>query len=188
MRPLTLTRVLPLALALLAGPASAQLPSQRQTLPVVEIAKPGALVPDGDDFALRAFSTDELRGKVVSIHAVAGRLGIDKKNTPYVEALKAAGIPAERFSTLSIIDQSQAVFGTKKLVLGKAKDKQREFPTTQFVVDGEGAASKAWGLAKKGYAVIVIDATGHVLRVHDGVLDAVQIEDFIAAIRTATQN
>lgn len=177
-----------LPLLLIAGPASAELPTQGQTLPAVAIAKPGALVKTDDGFDLRPFSTEELNGQVVSIHAVAGRLGIDKKNAPYVEALKAAGLPADRFATVSIIDQSQAVIGTKGLVLGKAEDKQREFPTTQFVVDGDGAASKAWGLKKKGYAVIVIDDQGHVLRAHDGALSDEQIADFITAIRTATQD
>lgn len=177
-----------IALYLFAGAATAQLPAPGEPLPSVNIAEPGALVADGDDFTLRPFSTDELQGQVVSIHAVAGRLGIDKKNAPYVEALKAAGLPEERFATVSIIDQSQALFGTKGLVLGKAKDKQREFPTTQFVVDGDGAATAAWGLDKKGYAVIVIDAAGRVLRAHDGSLDAAQIDDFVTAIRTATED
>lgn len=177
-----------LPMLLIAGPAGAQIPAQGEVLPAVAISEPGALVKTGDDFALRPFSTDELRGRVVSIHAVAGRLGIDKKNAPYVEALKAAGLPAGRFATVSIIDQSQAVFGTKGLVLGKAKDKQREFPTTQFVVDGHGVATTAWGLKKRGYAVLVVDSQGGVLRTHDGALSDRQITDFITAIRTATQD
>lgn len=177
-----------LALLMIGGTAGAQPPAVAAPLPVVDIETPGALVANDDDFALRPFSTNELTGQVVSIHAVAGRLGIDKINAPYVEALQAAGIPLERFTTLSIIDQSQALFGTKGLVLGKAKDKQREFPTTQFVVDGEGAATKAWSLSKKSYAVIVIDDAGHVLRAHDGPLDEAQIADFVTAIRAATQD
>ena len=157
-----------------------------QPLPPVAIDAPGALVADGDDFTTRPFSTDGLTGTVTSIHAVAGRLGIDKITAHYVEALKAAGLPAERFHTVSIIDQDQALFGTRRAVMGKAKDKQREFPTTQFVVDGDGTATRTWGLDKKSYAVIVIDSAGQVLRFHDGKLSDAQVTDFVAAIREAT--
>lgn len=175
-----------LAAALVAPAWAAHALERGQPLPTVSIPEPGALVPDGDDFDTRPFSTDELLGTVTSIHAVAGRLGIDKINAHYVDALKDAGLPADRFHTVSIIDQDQALFGTGRLVIGKAKDKQREFPTTQFVVDGSGAATEAWGLDRKGYAVIVIDTAGRVLRFHDGKLSDAQVADFVAAIREAT--
>ena len=177
-----------LVLVLFTGQLAAQLPAVGASLPAVDIAKPGALVKHDDDFHLRAFSTKELLGKVVSIHAVAGRLGIDKKNAPYVAALKSVSLPGERFATVSIVDQSQALLGTTRAVMSKVKAKQREFPTTQFVVDGEGAARKAWGLKKKSYAVIVVDEAGRVLRAHDGRLSNAQIADFVATIRASTQD
>jgi YtfJ family uncharacterized protein len=173
-----------------------------QKLPDVTIADKGAMVPQyrieggrmvlaSKDLAYRPFRLSDTQGHVRTIYHLATRLGIDKVNKPYIDAILAAHLPEflpdSPYKTVTILNLDDAMFGTRGLGLSRLEDSQRESPHAIFVPDVHGAAQAAWGLQKGQSAVIVLDRDGTVLFFKEGKLSPEEIQQAIGIIREKTR-
>lgn len=151
--------------------------------PAVTVSKGGELVVQGDEIAYRPWSSDSLTGRMRVVQHLAGRTSARKLTEPLTAAITAAGFPEDAYQTTTIIDQSDALFGTGGVVKGRAESSKEEFPWSSVVLDGDGAVRKAWGLAEKTATVLVVDRQGQVLKTHVGELSDGDIEAIIGLVK-----
>lgn len=167
-------------------------------LPEVAVRDEGALVPDcrvvdgrmtllSRHLGLRPWDSREMDGRVRTIYHLAARIGIDDVNKPFIDALIAARLPERTpdgaYKTITILDLSDALWGTAGLGRSRLSDSQRDFPWAVHVLDDRGAARAAWGLPPKQSSVIILDRDGTVLFFKVGRLSPEEIGRAVGIIK-----
>ncbi|CNJ09828.1 YtfJ family protein [Yersinia aldovae] len=152
-----------------------------QRVPPVGVSDKGELNYDKatDQFSYKNWNSSLLPGKVRVIQHIAGRTLAKELNAPLIEAIKHANLPHERYQTTTIVNTDDAIIGTAVFVRNSIESSKREFPWSQFVVDSDGNVKKAWGLAEKGSAIVVLDPQGKVKFVKEGALTATEVQQVI---------
>lgn len=151
--------------------------------PAVTVSKAGELKVNGDDIAHEPWSSSSLTGRMRIVQHLAGRSSARKLTEPLTAAITAASFPEDAYQTTTILDQSDALFGTGGVVSSRAESSKKEFPWSSVVVDEEGTVREAWGLEKKTATILVLDPKGTVLKTHVGELSAAQIDEIIGMIK-----
>lgn len=177
-------------LACLPFMASAHNLQLEQPLPPVSVGDRGELVleQEQDRLTTRSWGVDTLPGKVRIIQHIAGRGSAKALNAPLIEAIKAAGLPRDRYQTVTIINLDDAVFGTSALVRSSAESSKREYPWSSIVLDEQGRVAQSWQLKPNGSAIVALDRQGRVMFVKEGALDTAEIRDLMQRLRTALNN
>lgn len=188
-----------LALSLTASLA-AGVPSVGRKLPDLAISEGGLLTPrtkvvdgrmvlDGKEVGRRPWRLSESTGRVRTVYHLAARMGVDDLNKAYIDALIAAKLPETApdgaYKTLTILDLSDALWGTVGLGERRLSDSQRDFPYALHVLDPKGVARAAWGLAPKTSTVIVLDRDDTVLFAKEGKLSPDEVRQAVALIQKA---
>ena len=142
---------------------------------------------DGTDIEFKSFDSNAQTGKVRTIYHLAARSGVDGINQAYIDALIEAELPEKApdspYKTVTILNTSDALWGTAGIARGQLEDSQKETAYAHYVVDEKGLAQQKWGLKKKGSSVIVLDKDNTVLFFRDGRLSADDIASAVAAIQ-----
>ncbi|MDX7988816.1 YtfJ family protein [Xenorhabdus sp. 12] len=154
-----------------------------QPVPAVSVTDKGELQLNDGKFSYKNWSSAELPGKVRTIQHIAGRSSAKEMNDPLIQALKAADLPQDKYQTTSVVNTDDAIFGTSVFVRNSLEDSKKEFPWSQFIVDSNGLAKKAWGLEPDSSAIIVLDKQGNVKFVKDGKLSNEEIQHVISLIK-----
>jgi YtfJ family uncharacterized protein len=155
-----------------------------KSLPEASVDYHGELQLDGDKVMYRPWDLSQLPGKVRVIQAIAGRKSAKKMNAPLMNAITAAGFPAESYQTTSIINQDDAIWGTGSFVKSSAQESKKEFPWSSIVLDKEGSVAQAWQLAEKSSAILVLDKQGQVLFVKEGALEQSEIDRVLQLVKS----
>ncbi|MDC9594337.1 YtfJ family protein [Xenorhabdus sp. IM139775] len=156
-------------------------------VPAVSVADKGELLLNNDKFSYQHWSSTDLAGKVRTIQHIAGRSSAKEMNDPLIQALKEADLPKDKYQTTSIVNTDEAIFGTGVFVRNSLEDSKKQFPWSQFIVDSNGLAKKAWGLEPKSSAIIVLDKQGNVKFVKDGKLSPEEVTHVISLIKAELQ-
>lgn len=180
----TMSKNFAFALALgIMSASSVAAPGIGDPLPSFTVDDKGKMQLSGEDISYAPFSTASTKGKTTTLLLIAARESASKLNEPFQKALSSSKISGSDKQVITILGLDQAVWGTKGIALGRLKDKQKAFPTSNFVVDASGTARTALGLQEKGYAVIIVGDNGRVIRAKDGALTESEIQDFLGAFR-----
>ncbi|MDC9596985.1 YtfJ family protein [Xenorhabdus anantnagensis] len=155
----------------------------KQQVPAVSVTDKGELLLNNGKFSYQKWSSTELPGKVRTIQHIAGRSSAKEMNDPLIQALKNTDLPKDKYQTTSIVNTDDAIFGTSIFVRNSLEDSKKQFPWSQFIVDSNGLAKKAWGLEPKSSAIIVLDKNGNVKFVKDGKLSNEEITHVISLIK-----
>ena len=170
-------------LACLPFVASAHNLKLEQPLPPVSVSDRGELVLEQEQLQARLWGVGSLPGKVRVIQHIAGRGSAKELNAPLIEAIKAAGLPRDRYQTVTIINLDDAAFGTAPFVRSSAESSKQEYPWSSIVLDGKGKVAQEWQLAPKSSAIIVLDQQGLVRFVREGALRPQEVEQVLALVR-----
>ncbi|PHM44512.1 hypothetical protein Xmau_01669 [Xenorhabdus mauleonii] len=154
-----------------------------QPVPAVNVTDKGELQLNDGKFSYKSWSSAELPGKVRTIQHIAGRSSAKEMNDPLIQALKNADLPKDKYQTTSVVNTDDAIFGTSVFVRNSLEDSKQQFPWSQFIVDSNGLAKKAWGLEPNSSAIIVLDKQGNVKFVKDGKLSNEEIQHVISLIK-----
>jgi uncharacterized protein len=170
-----------------------------KTLPLVTIEKKGLMVPayeikngrmvfkEGSEITYRKWSSSELTGKIRTVYHLAARNGIDEINQPYIDALIEANLPEtlpdSSYKTLTILNTSDAFWGTAGIASGRFENSQKKFPYAYYVNDEEGIVQKAWGLKEHESAVIILDTEGRVIYFKEGKMSPEDIQNAVSLIK-----
>lgn len=163
--------------------ASAHNISIGQPLPAVSVDNYGELTLNGDEIGYQPWASDKLTGKVRIVQAIAGRSSAKKMIEPLVDAITAAKFPQDKYQTMTIINQDDAMWGTGSFVKSSAEDSKTEFHWSSFILDANGSVANAWGLRKENAAVIVVDSQGQVKFIKEGELNNKDVIQIISLIR-----
>lgn len=153
-----------------------------QRIAPVGISDKGELNYQQDSFSYRTWNSAQLIGKVRVLQHIAGRSSAKEKNAALIEAIKQAKLPHDRYQTTTIINTDDAIPGTGMFVRSSIENNKKQYPWSQFIVDSDGVAKRAWQLEKGGSAVVVLDKDGRVRFVKDGALTQEEVQQVIALL------
>lgn len=152
-------------------------------LPSLSIENKGELVLQGDTVTYQHWSTAALTGKVQVLQYMAGRMAASKLNEPFTDQLKTRGFPLDKYHVTTIINLSDAFFGTSGFVNSELKSNKKKYPKSSIVADKSGLGATLWGLKRQSSAIFVLSPTGEVLFFKDGALSAEEIDNVLALIQ-----
>lgn len=179
---MTLRKILAASLLLLPLFASAHNFVDGQRVAPVGIADRGELILDNDKFSYKNWNSSQLAGKVRVLQHIAGRTAAKEKNATLIEAIKAAKLPHDRYQTTTIVNTDDAIPGSGVFVRSSIESNKQLYPWSQFIVDGNGLARKAWQLQEESSAIVVLDKDGRVQWAKDGALTQDEVQQVVALL------
>ncbi|MBJ4110790.1 YtfJ family protein, partial [Salmonella enterica subsp. enterica serovar Stanley] len=124
----------------------------------------------------------QLPGKVRIVQHIAGRTSAKEKNATLIEAIKAANLPHDKYQTTTIVNTDDAIPGSGMFVRSSLESNKKLYPWSQFIVDSNGIARKAWQLDEESSAIAVLDQDGRVQWAKDGALTQDEVQQVIALL------
>ncbi|MEX3021972.1 YtfJ family protein [Kluyvera sp. STS39-E] len=179
---MTLRTLLAVSCLLMPLMATAHNFTNGQRVAPVGVADRGELILDSDKFSYKNWNSAQLAGKVRVVQHIAGRTSAKEKNDALIEAIKAAGLPHDRYQTTTIVNTDDAIPGTSMFVRSSLESNKKLFPWSQFVVDSDGVVRKAWQLEEGSSAIVVLDKDGRIQWAKDGALTAAEVQQVIALV------
>ena len=179
---MALRKILAASLLLLPLMASAHNFVDGQRVAPVGIADRGELILDNDKFSYKNWNSSQLAGKVRVLQHIAGRTAAKEKNATLIEAIKAAKLPHDRYQTTTIVNTDDAIPGSGVFVRSSIESNKQLYPWSQFIVDGNGLARKAWQLQEESSAIVVLDKDGRVQWAKDGALTQDEVQQVVALL------
>ncbi|MEB8196255.1 Predicted transcriptional regulator [Raoultella terrigena] len=179
---MALRKILAASLLLLPLIASAHNFVDGQRVAPVGIADRGELILDNDKFSYKNWNSSQLAGKVRVLQHIAGRTAAKEKNATLIEAIKAAKLPHDRYQTTTIVNTDDAIPGSGVFVRSSIESNKQLYPWSQFIVDGNGLARKAWQLQEESSAIVVLDKEGRVQWAKDGALTQDEVQQVVALL------
>lgn len=179
---MALRKILAASLLLLPLIASAHNFVDGQRVAPVGIADRGELILDNDKFSYKNWNSSQLAGKVRVLQHIAGRIAAKEKNATLIEAIKAAKLPHDRYQTTTIVNTDDAIPGSGVFVRSSIESNKQLYPWSQFIVDGNGLARKAWQLQEESSAIVVLDKDGRVQWAKDGALTQDEVQQVVALL------
>ena len=153
-----------------------------QRVSPVGISDKGELNYQRDTFSYRAWNSAQLSGKVRVVQHIAGRSSAKEKNAALTAAIKQAQLPRDRYQTTTIVNTDDAIPGTGMFVRSSIESNKKQYPWSQFIVDSNGSAKRAWQLEAGGSAVAVLDKDGQVRFAKDGALTQQEVQQIITLL------
>lgn len=179
---MALRKILAASLLLLPLIASAHNFVDGQRVAPVGVADRGELILDNDKFSYKNWNSSQLAGKVRVIQHIAGRTAAKEKNATLIEAIKAAKLPHDRYQTTTIVNTDDAIPGSGVFVRSSIESNKQLYPWSQFIVDDNGLARKAWQLQEESSAIVVLDKDGRVQWAKDGALTQDEVQQVVALL------
>ncbi len=179
---MALRKILAASLLLLPLIASAHNFVDGQRVAPVGIADRGELILDNDKFSYKNWNSSQLAGKVRVLQHIAGRTAAKEKNATLIEAIKAAKLPHDRYQTTTIVNTDDAIPGSGVFVRSSIESNKQLYPWSQFIVDDNGLARKAWQLQEESSAIVVLDKDGRVQWAKDGALTQDEVQQVVALL------
>ena len=176
---MTLRKLLAVSALLLPLMASAHNFVDGQRVAPVGIADRGELILNNDKFSYKNWNSSQLAGNVRVIQHIAGRTSAKEKNANLIEAIKAAGLPHDRYQTTTIVNTDDAIPGSGMFVRSSIESNKQLYPWSQFIVDSNGLARKAWQLDEGSSAIVVLDKDGRVQWAKDGALTQQEVQQVV---------
>jgi len=180
---MTLRGMLALSCLLLPLMASAHNFKENERVPPVGINDKGELMLDKDQFSYKNWNSAQLPGKVRVLQHIAGRTSAKEKNAGLIEAIKAAKFPHDRYQTTTVVNSDDAIPGTGMFVRHSLETNKQQYPLSQFIVDSNGVALKAWHLEPESSAMVVLDKDGRVRFAKDGGLTQDEVQQVISLLQ-----
>lgn len=180
---MTLRNTLVATCLLLPLMASAHRFEVNQRVPPVGIADRGELILSNNEFSYKNWNSAQLTGKVRVVQHIAGRTSAKDKNAALIEAIKTADLPHDRYQTTTIVNTDDAIPGSAMFVRSSIESNKKLYPWSQFIVDSDGTARKAWQLDEESSAVAVVDRDGRVQWAKDGALTQAEAQQVIVLLR-----
>ena len=176
---MTLRKLLAVSCLLFPLMASAHNFVDGQRVAPVGIADRGELILDNDKFSYKNWNSSQLAGKVRVVQHIAGRTSAKEKNATLIEAIKAAKFPHDRYQTTTIVNTDDAIPGSGMFVRSSIESNKQLYPWSQFIVDSNGLARKAWQLQEESSAIVVLDKDGRVQWAKDGALTQDEVRQVV---------
>ena len=177
--------------ALFTTPIStAATPTLNQVIDPLTISEHGELILVNDKPAFQPWSTDRLTDgtRMHVLMYIAATLGADRANKPFTDALNNKGFGFDQVMPTSIINVSQAPWGSAGIVMHELTRNKRKYPQATLVADTLGLGLTVWALKPSSYAVMILDPYGKILFFKDGALAGEEIEQALQILSHGVSN
>ncbi|MBJ9173271.1 YtfJ family protein, partial [Citrobacter koseri] len=87
-----------------------------------------------------------------------------------------------------IVNTDDAIPGTSMFVRSSIESNKKLYPWSQFIVDSNGVARKAWQLEEESSAIVVLDKDGRIQYAKDGGLSPAEVQQVIALLHKLLNN
>lgn len=164
-----------------SSPAFANGAAVGAPLPDLTIDDRGEIILHGDDISYQPWRYPQQPGMVNIVQYMAATQSAGDMNKPFRDRFDT-DLPEGKFTTTTILNMDEAMWGTGGIVMGQLKSNKREFPTAVIVVDEEGVGLKHWQLQEDSSAVMVVDSQGTVRYFKQGKMSATEIENTLQLI------
>ena len=152
-----------------------------QRVAPVGIADRGELILNNDKFSYKTGIARSWRESARHPAYCRAYLGKRKKNANLIEAIKA-GLPHDRYQTTTIVNTDDAIPGSGMFVRSSIESNKQLYPWSQFIVDSNGLARKAWQLDEGSSAIVVLDKDGRVQWAKDGALTQQEVQQVVGLL------
>jgi YtfJ family uncharacterized protein len=166
---------------LLSAPVFAGGAAVGAPLPDLAIDDRGEIILQGDDISYQAWRYPQQPGKVNIVQYLAATKSAGDMNKPFRDRLDT-DLPKGEFSTTTILNMDDAIWGTGAFVMGELKSNKREFPAAVIVVDENGVGLQQWQLQNDSSALMVVDPQGIVRYFKQGKMSATEIDSTLQLI------
>ncbi len=155
------------------------------TLPSLSINDKGELMLSGDDISYKPWSSNELANgqKVQILQYLAARSSASKINEPFTDRLEQEKLSTDTHHVTTIINASDAIWGTGGFVSGELKSNKKKYPRSSLVDDAEGKGAKTWKLEAESSAIAILSPTGKVLFFKQGALSPAEIDSTVTLVK-----
>ena len=157
-----------------------------QPLPSVTIPTKGELILKDNQIHYQQWNSENLvqteSPKVHVVQYLAARMSASKINEPFTDKLSEVKFPIEKHLVTTIINVSDAMWGTGGFVAGELASNKKKHPHASMVADQNGIGAKTWELAPQSSAVMILSPQGEVLFFKDGALSATELSEAIKLI------
>ncbi|MUJ35995.1 YtfJ family protein [Aliivibrio fischeri] len=177
-------KLLTLAACLLPSLSFAHNLTLNKEVPSVSIEQYGEIFFKNSAATYQNWNTEQLKGKVRVLQAIAGRSSAKAMNADLMSAITLEKFPETEYQTTTIINQDDSIWGTGGFVKSSAEESKEEFSWSSMVLDEHGKVAKAWDLQPESSAIIVQDKEGKILFIKEGKLSNDEIMQVIALIHT----
>lgn len=173
--------LLPLLIVCLPA-VSLAVPQPGQTLPRLVLSGDdnGEMVLSGDDITYRAFDTAKaIPGKPRLVVYMAGRTAAKKMSEAMIAELTRRKPSRALYQAVTIMDLDDCMIGTCGIARGKLGDRKRKHPYFAYVADEDGVGHTRWRTREEGFTAFLTDASGTIVRVHEGKMSAAQAKALV---------
>lgn len=153
-----------------------------EVLPPLRIEAPGELQLVDGELRQQPWQSDARSDRVQVLQYVAGRLSARALNEPFLHRLETSGLAYDRYHLTTIVNLDDAMPGSRPFVMAELGRKKQRYFLSSVVADGTGSGRLAWGLQAGSSAIIILGPDGRIRFVHDGALDAADIEAALALL------
>lgn len=168
-------------------PANAATVTLGNPLPHLVVADKGEVRITAGTFTWEQWSSSNLNGRVHVIEHLAARMSARKINQAFMDTLDAR-FPKEKLYTTTLVNMSDALWGTSSLVPGELQKKKKQRANDVWVADAKGDSLIVWGLKRESSAIVVLDKTGKVAFFKEGALTKTEIDSTIKLIGTLLES
>ncbi len=160
--------------------------SEGEPLPELQVSAPGVLALQEDEsIHYLPWDSTSTAGKPTLIYHLAGTSSASDLNRRFIDRLKQLELPKGSYYFVTIVNLEDALWGTSGLVQRSVEKRQRRYQQNIFVLDETSIVRNTWGLVPESSAVLLLDASGTLVRVKDGPLTAEEEQEFVELITTA---
>ena len=142
-----------------------------KNLPYVKVSTLGEVNLDGSHEKIVKYNewdTKELKGKVRTIQAIAGRLSARKMNKAFIAAVGKAHFDPDNYQTATIVNLDDVIPLTGFLAKNGAEEAKKKHWSSLVVLDENGIAAKTWSLKPESSAIIILNKQGTVVFFKEG--------------------
>ena len=172
---------------LFGGLAQADVPlSVGRPLPTLQVTSPGELhLQDDESIDYAPWDSTSTVGKPTLIYHLAGTSSASDLNRRFIDRLKTLELPKGSYYFVTIVNLEDAMWGTSGLVQNSVEKRKRRYQRNIFVLDETSIVRNQWGLVPESSAVLLLDASGTLVRFKDGPLTEGEEQEFVQLINRA---
>lgn len=158
------------------------------SLPPLTVKSPGEIHLSGEEVSYKPWSSAQIERKPHVVQYIAGTMKASKINEPFQDALNDSALDRNHFEVVSVVDLKQSMWGTRGIVNKELVKNKKKYMDSSIVADERGQGLEAWGLKKKGHAVIILDSNGEIKYIKDGKLSDDEIGSVLALLESLIAN
>lgn len=136
-----------------------------------------------DSLRYHPWSSTSLTGQIHVVYHLAARHGVDAINKKFIHALET--LPPHSYRLVVVLNIDDVFTGGSYLARKTFEQNARENSGhVTFVLDTDSHLKQVWCIMDQSSTIILVNASGEVIKVKDGLLSETEIHEYLQKILT----